>query len=315
MNSVLSYRHVLLFGGSGMVGMNLKEQVPSDIVLLAPDKNEVDLNNYNQVVSYIKKHNPELIIHAAGIVGGIQANISNPVKFLVDNMEIGKNVVMAAHFCGVKKILNMGSSCMYPKEAPNPLKEEYILNGALEPTNEGYALAKIMTQRLCSYINKQYQGYSYKTLIPCNLYGRHDKFNPLNSHMIPAVIRKIDEAVKNGNSIVDIWGDGNARREFMYAGDFARIVWEIALRFEEIPEVMNIGLGYDYSIFEYYKEVGRVLGFSGSFKFDTKMPVGMKQKLVDVFYQRMLGLAVRSSLEEGIYETYRFYKEKIRNNE
>ena len=168
---------------------------------------------------------PDLIIHSAGLVGGIEANIKNPVDFLLKNTDMGINVISSAASLGIKNLINLGSSCMYPREASNPLTEDLILKGELEPTNEGYALAKIVAARLCEYINRQGLEKNYKTLIPCNLYGRHDKFSKTNSHLIPAVIRKIHEAKIAGSRTVTIWGDGSARREFMNAADLADFIF------------------------------------------------------------------------------------------
>ncbi|PKP45697.1 MAG: GDP-fucose synthetase [Bacteroidetes bacterium HGW-Bacteroidetes-12] len=298
---------VLLFGASGMVGRNLADYAPKHIQLLTPTSKEVNLFDFEQTKGYIKKHEPSLIIHSAGIVGGIQANIANPVKFLIQNTDIGRNLIWAAFESGVKKLLNLGSSCMYPKDATNPLKEEYVLTGELEPTNEGYALAKIFSQRLCAYINRENNEFKYKTVIPCNLYGKYDKFSPDKSHMIPAVIRKIHEAKTSNSSSVEIWGDGNARREFMYAGDLAQMIWECVQNFEKIPDILNLGLGHDSTINEYYKTIAKVIDYKGQFSHDLTKPVGMKQKLVDITKQNTLRLMPNHTLEEGIKMTYDFF--------
>jgi len=298
---------VLLFGASGMVGRNLADYVPKHIRLLTPTRREVNLLDFEQTKGYIEKNEPSLIIHSAGIVGGIQANIANPVKFLIQNIEIGRNVIWAAFESGVMKLLNLGSSCMYPKDAPNPLKEEFVLTGELEPTNEGYALAKIFTQRLCAYINSENKEFKYKTVIPCNLYGKYDKFSPDKSHMIPAVISKIHEAKTLNSSSVEIWGNGNARREFMYAGDLSQMIWECVKNFNEMPDTMNLGLGYDLTINEYYETIAKVIDYKGQFSHDLTKPVGMKQKLVDVTKQKTLGLIPKHTLEEGIKMTYDYF--------
>jgi GDP-L-fucose synthase len=303
---------VLICGASGMVGKNLLDLAPSYINLLIPDYNELDLTNYNLTEKYFLKHKPDLIINSAGIVGGIQDNIARPVDFLVKNVDIGRNILMAGLNAKIKNILNLGSSCMYPRNADNPLKEDYILKGELEPTNEAYALAKIYTQRLCSYISKQHKDFNYKTAIPCNLYGKYDKFEDDKSHMIPAVIKKIHLAKNNNSSEVEIWGDGKARREFMYAEDVASILWQIALKLNEMPEVMNIGLGYDYSISEYYKTIAKVIGYKGDFFYNTQKPIGMKQKLVDISLMKQFNLTHKYSLEEGIEKTYNYYLKNIK---
>ncbi len=301
---------ILLTGSTGMVGKNILENESLAIhTILSPSRDELNLFNYEQVRVFLKKHKPDFIIHCAGRVGGIQANIKNPVSFLVENMDMGRNIIMAACEEKVPKLLNLASSCMYPREATNPLKEEMILQGELEPTNEGYALAKIFAQRLCAYISKQYPNLDYKTIVPCNLYGRWDKFDPENSHMIPAVITKIHQAKIENKDTVDIWGDGLARREFMYVGDLATIVAFVVEKFEQFPSVFNAGLGHDYSIKEYYQTVAKVIGYKGNFTFDLTKPVGMKQKLVDISILKSQGLKNLTSLEDGIKKTYDFFLE------
>lgn len=298
---------ILICGSTGMVGKNLVELAPKEVELLIPNRLELDLSNYELTFDYLVLHKPDLIINCAGIVGGIQANMSEPVRFLLENIDINRNVIWAAFNSKVKNVLNLGSSCMYPRSAINPIKETEILNGELEPTNEGYAIAKIMTQRLCSYINRQYSEFHYKTIIPCNLYGKFDKFDPKFSHMIPAVIARILDSKNKSLPFVEIWGDGTARREFMFVEDLATIIWEMVDRFEEIPELMNVGLGKDYSIAEYYKKIAAVIGYEGQFKFDLSKPIGMKQKLVDNSIQTNLGFSNKYTLEEGISKTYNYY--------
>ena len=304
---------ILLTGGSGMVGRNIQDyaQLYRDDEVLHPSSRELNLLDFESVKAYLKQHQPDFIIHAAGIVGGIQANIDNPVKFLVDNLKMGQNLVLAAQEVGIKQLLNLGSSCMYPRLAPNPLREEQILTGALEPTNEGYALAKIVTAKLCIYCSQESDGQlQYKTLIPCNLYGKYDKFDGVKSHMIPAALYKIHQAeVQNANE-VEIWGDGTARREFMYAEDLADAVFYALDNFERMPEMLNIGLGHDFSINEYYDAVATIVGFEGSFAHDLTKPVGMKQKLVSTEKLEEFGWKHRYSLTDGLQKTYQYYLEK-----
>jgi len=299
---------ILLTGANGMVGKNVLEVAKKyPYEFLSPSSAELDLLDGIAVQKYLKTHKPDMVIHAAGIVGGIQANIASPVKFLVDNMQMGLNILTAANDCGVVKFLNLSSSCMYPRDALNPLTEDLILKGELEPTNEGYALAKITSTRLCEYICKENPSRLYKTIIPCNLYGLFDKFDPNHSHMIPSVIRKLDEAQKNNKQEIDIWGDGEARREFMYAEDLAEFIFYAINNFEKMPQNLNVGLGTDYSINEYYQVVAKVVGFTGSFKHDLSKPVGMKQKLIDDQKLKEFGWKYKTSLETGIQKTYEFY--------
>lgn len=304
---------ILLTGGSGMVGRNIQDyaQLYRDDEILHPSSRELNLLDFESVKAYLKHHKPEFIIHAAGIVGGIQANIDNPVKFLIDNLKMGQYLVLAAQEVGIKQLLNLGSSCMYPRLAPNPLREEQILTGALEPTNEGYALAKIVTAKLCIYCSQESGGLlQYKTLIPCNLYGKYDKFDGVKSHMIPAALYKIHQAKAQNANEVEIWGDGTARREFMYAEDLADAAFYAIDNFKRMPDMLNIGLGHDFSVNEYYDAVATIVGFKGSFEHDLTKPVGMKQKLVSIEKLEDFGWEHRYSLTDGLQKTYQYYLEK-----
>jgi GDP-L-fucose synthase len=304
---------VLITGAGGMVGRNIAKYLKKNTSfnILIPSKEELNLLNEYQVKTYLKKEKPDLIIHAAGVVGGIQANINNPVKFLVENSLIGINLINISYKLGIKKLLNIASSCMYPKFANNLLKEEYILDGKLEPTNEGYALAKITAAKLCEYIVKENKNFLYKTIIPCNLYGKYDKFDLEYSHMIPAVIMKIHNAKKNNEKEVVIWGDGSARREFMYVEDLADFVLYAVSNFKFMPQNVNVGLGIDYSIKEYYQVIADVIGYKGKFVYDLSKPVGMKQKLVDISKLEKFGWSYKTSLKEGIKKTYDYYLQRI----
>ena len=303
---------ILLTGSTGMVGRNILENKDiSKFDILSPDSKELNLLNYLDVDKYIKINKPDFVIHAAGKVGGIQANMSQPVSFLIENMDMGRNVIMASKNNEVKQLINLSSSCMYPRNAENPLGEDLILKGELEPTNEGYALAKIMTTKLCEYIHKEDASYNYKTIIPCNLYGKYDKFDPNHSHMLPAVIKKIHDAKINNQKHIDIWGDGTARREFMYAGDLADFIFEAILKFEKLPQNINVGLGLDYSINEYYIAIAKVIGYRGGFINDLTKPIGMKQKLIDDSNLKKFGWKYKTSLNEGIKKTYEYYKKTL----
>lgn len=308
----MTKKRILLTGGGGMVGRNLLEHPAiSDFEVLAPRSTELNLCDFVAVKAYLHKHQPDMVIHAAGKVGGIQANMREPVSFLVENLEMGKNVVLASHHAGVKQLLNLGSSCMYPRNHYEPLRESMVLQGELEPTNEGYALAKAMTARLCGYIVRENPDYSYKTLIPCNVYGRYDKFNPSHSHLIPAIIHKLHQAKQKGLKSVEIWGDGTARREFMYAADLADLIVRAIKDFDSLPDVMNVGLGHDYSVSDYYQAVAEVIGYKGKFTYDTTKPVGMARKLVNIDRQKSWGWVAKTSLNFGIKNTYEYYLESL----
>lgn len=303
---------ILVTGGNGMVGKNILEhQKASKYEILAPSSSELNLRDFDSVDKYIKQNKPDIIIHAAGLVGGIQANMARPVDFLVYNLDMGRNIIMAAKENCVKYFLNMASSCMYPREAQNPLQEELILKGELEPTNEGYAIAKVVATRLCEYIVKENPELQYKTVIPCNLYGKFDKFSPEHSHMVPAVIKKIYEAKQNNAAEIDIWGDGLARREFMYTGDLADFVFYALDHFEKMPQNINVGLGFDYTINEYYQAIADAVGFTGKFVHDLSKPIGMKQKLIDDSKLKQFGWQHKTSLKEGIKNTLDYFKKEV----
>lgn len=302
------YKKIYITGGSGLVGRNIREnEIISESEIFAPTHSELDLCDYNSVYDFLKQKKPDLVIHTAGQVGGIAANMSDMYGFFTNNAVMGINLVRASKEVGIKNFLNLSSSCFYPVEAKNPLKEEVILTGSFEKTNEGYALAKASVLKMCEYVTNQFEGYKYKTLIPCNLYGRYDNFSPKNSHLIPAIIRKIAEAKQGKEKSVEIWGDGESRREFMYAGDFAGIVPQVLDKFEQIPNVMNIGLGYDFTINEYYKTVAKVLDCDVEFTHNLTKPSGMKQKVLDISKQQEFGFKSKYSLEQGIEETYKYF--------
>lgn len=303
---------ILLTGASGMVGKNiLNHEKSQHYDFLTPSSKELNLLDKLQVDQFLVKHTPDFVIHAAGVVGGIQANISNPVKFFVDNMLMGVNLITAARESGVKYLMNMGSSCMYPRNIEHALSEDLILKGELEPTNEGYALAKIAAARLCDYITRENSELLYKTIIPCNLYGKYDKFDEKNSHMIPAVIRKLVVAVNENSDSVDIWGDGEARREFMYAGDLADFVFYAINNFSVMPQNLNVGLGHDYSINDYYRTIAKITGYTGAFKHDLTKPVGMKRKLIDNTLLNEFGWKSETDLSQGVTKTYQYFLDEI----
>ena len=304
----MSKTKIFLTGGAGMVGRNLLEHPAiQEFDVLAPRSSELNLLDFNAVQAYMQSHQPDLVIHAAGKVAGIQANMREPVAFLMENLDMGRNVVMASMQAGIKRLINLGSSCMYPRNHENPLHEDMVLKGELEPTNESYALAKVITARLCDYIMRENSSYQYKTLIPCNLYGRHDKFDPVHSHLLPAIIHKVHLAKQSGQKTVEIWGNGTARREFMYAGDLADALIRAVNDFETLPIYMNVGLGHDYSINEYYQTAAEVMDYKGSFVHDVSKPVGMARKLVSIDRQQAWGWNSKIDLHIGIEKTYEFY--------
>jgi len=245
----------------------------------------------------------------AAKVGGIQANMNEPVDFLVENNLMNTYVIMGAVSAGVTQLLNLGSSCMYPR-GRDILHESDMLTGELEPTNEGYALAKVMAARLCQYITKS-KGLTYKTIVPCNIYGRYDHFDAVRSHMVPAVIRKLHEAKIKGDRKVSIWGDGESRREFMYVEDLIDfLVWAMP-HMEQLPDMINVGLGVDYSINEYYQVGAEMMGYEGLFTHDLSKPAGMRRKMMDVSKSLELGWKAKTSLQDGMKQTYEYYLNEV----
>lgn len=299
---------VLLTGGSGMVGRNLLESpAMKKHEIVAPSRRELDLLSYERVAEFVKRTRPDAVVHAAGKVGGIQANVADPVGFYLENLDIGRNVVWAAYRGGVKRLLNLSSSCVYPRAAPNPIREESVLTGSLEPTNEGYALAKLATMKLCELVGKKDPAYRYKSLVPCNLYGKYDHFEPEKSHLVAAILDKLHRATTSGAREVTIWGDGTARREFMFAADAAECIARGLDHYDALPDVMNVGTGKDLTVDAYYQAAAEVVGFRGSFVHDTSKPAGMPRKVVDVTRLRAWGWGPSTPLGQGLRATYDHY--------
>ncbi len=300
---------ILVTGAQGMVGRNLlQDPRAADHAIWGPGRGELDLTDSAATLAYVAKAAPDLIIHLAGVVGGIQANIDAPARFLSDNLAIGLSVIGAAAKAGVPRLINLGSSCMYPKDGPDGLREDMLLTGPLEPTNEGYALAKIAAWKLTLTVGRAAPGRVWRTLIPPNLYGPHDHFDPDRSHLVAAAIRKVDDAVRQGADDVEIWGDGTARREFMFAGDLADFIWRFHDRLKDLPETLNVGVSEDASVNDYYREVALAVGFAGRFRHDLSRPVGMRRKRLDITAQTQLGWRPSTPLADGLAATVAFYR-------
>lgn len=298
-----------------MLGRNvLSNNLAAGYDWLTPSREELNLLDFHSTRYFLRDNKPDFIVHAAGRVGGIQANLSSPSSFLIENLDIGRNILIAAAELKVPRLINFGSTCMYPRDRDEPLREIDLLSGPLEPTNEGYALAKIMVARLSEYLCKENSALRYKTLVPCNLYGPYDKFHPDVSHMIPAVIRKLHLAKKNGDESVEIWGNGQARREFLYVGDLVEAVFKAIRNFDDMPDFLNIGFGIDYTIDEYYKIIAKVIGYEGNFYYDLKKPTGMQRKLSSIELALKWGWRPRHSLENGIGKTYEFFMNQGQND-
>jgi len=300
---------ILITGASGMIGRNLLADARSgQHEILAPDRRALDLRDAAATAAYLRTHKPDAVVHLAAVVGGIQANIDEPVRFLGENLAMGLNVLNAARGAGVTRLLNVASSCMYPRDFDGTLSPDLLLSARLEPTNEGYALAKIVTWKLAEYMAREDEGLVYKTVVPCNLYGRYDHFDAVRSHLVPAAVMKVLGAIARGAPTIEIWGDGTARREFMFGADLADFIWEWLPRLGDLPDLTNVGVGADHTVTEYYETVARVAGYRGGFVYDPSRPAGMKRKLLDVSQQRRLGWQPGTPLETGIRETIAYYR-------
>ncbi len=271
---------------------------------------ELDLTRQKDVEDFFDEQKPEYVFLAAAKVGGIFANSEYPANFIYNNIAIGMNIINSAYKYKVKKLLNLGSSCIYPKMAPQPLKEEYLLTGELEITNEAYAIAKISAIKLCRYYNQQY-GTNYISVMPTNLYGPGDNYHPENSHVLPALIRKFHEAKQN-DSEVTLWGDGSPYREFLYSEDLADAVIYLMenYNFSETGEFVNIGCGEDLQIKDLAEKVGNIVGYTGKINWDTTKPNGTPRKLLDVSKLNKLGWQPSVSLDEGIKTAYKDFLNK-----
>lgn len=277
--------------------------------LIVRTHQELDLCNQSEVSRFFEEECPDYVFLAAGRVGGIAANIENPAPFLYENLAIQMNVIHQAYLHGVKKILILGSSCIYPKDCPQPMKEEYLMDGKLEPTNEGYALSKVVALKMGEYYKRQY-GFSAISIMPCNLYGHNDSFAPLRSHVLSATVRKFVDAVDAGQKSVTMWGTGHARREFMNVRDMAEAAL-FMMEYYDGDTFINVGSGEDISIRELAQKVARWTGFSGKIEWDSSKPDGMMKKCLDVTRMKNLGFVPKITLDEGIrqmIEEYRQYK-------
>ncbi len=274
---------------------------------------ELDLTRQADVEDFFERESPEYVFFCAAKVGGIMANSTYPADFIYENIMISANVIHLSFRFGVKKLLNLGSSCIYPRSAPQPLKEEYLLTGELEPTNEAYAVAKIAAIKLCRYYNEQY-GKDFVSVMPTNLYGPNDNFDLETSHVLPALVRRFHEAKEGRAPNVTLWGTGKPLREFLYANDLADACVHIMQHYHarDIGEFVNIGTGCDISIKELAELVARIAGYGGEICWDTSKPDGMERKLLDVSRIHAMGWKAGTSLKQGIAETYEWYRAHAR---
>ena len=284
----------------------LREEGYANLVLRT--SKELDLRRQADVDAFFAQERPEYVFLAAGKVGGILANSTYKAEFIYDNLMIAANVINASFRVGVKKLLNLGSSCIYPKFAPQPMKEEFLLTGPLEITNEAYAVAKIAAIKLCRYYNEQYHT-NYLSVMPTNLYGPYDNFDLETSHVLPALLRKFHEAKKTGKNTVTIWGSGEPFREFLYADDLADACTFLMKKYEQqdISELINIGTGKDIKIKDLATLIKKIVGYDGNIEYDPSKPDGPPRKLLDTSRMSTLGWHPTTSLEEGIRRTYAAY--------
>ncbi len=301
---------VYVAGHSGLVGSALvralKSQGYSNLVLRSSD--QLDLRNQAAVADFFATEKPDYVFLAAAKVGGVQANNTYRAEFLYNNLMIAANIIHSAYDHGVNKLLFLGSSCIYPKLCPQPMKEEYLLTSFLEPTNEPYAIAKIAGLKLCENYHRQY-GANFIAAMPTNLYGINDNFDLANSHVLPALMRKFHEAKQRGESTVTVWGTGTPMREFMYVDDLADGLIFLMQHYDHTPDFINIGTGQEVSIKDLALIMKDLVGFKGDLVFDPSKPDGTPRKLMDVSRLQQLGWQAKTDLNTGIAETYRWFQQ------
>src|SRR6058998_318855 len=302
---------IFVAGHRGMVGSAVTHRLESEgfTNLLKCDRGQLDLADARAVEDFFAKEKPAIVIFAAAKVGGIKANNDYPVEFLLDNLRIQNNVIYAAHKAGVRKLLFMGSSCIYPKFAPQPIPETALLSGPLEPTNEAYAIAKIAGIKLCQAYAREY-GATFISVMPTNLYGPNDNFDLETSHVLPALLRKAHDAkTRNENKLI-VWGTGKPRREFLHVDDLASACL-LLLEIYDSPEIINVGCGEDISIRELAELICDVVGFDGELSWDKTKPDGTPRKLLDLSKLRRLGWTPTIPLRDGIAQTYEWFLKNV----
>jgi GDP-L-fucose synthase len=303
---------VLILGSTGLVGSNLYKKYREkyqDSDLLTPKRYTLDLEDRSQVIGYFIKNKPDVVFMCAAKVGGIKANNDYKADFITSNLKIQTNVIEACHLSDVKKLVFLGSSCIYPKNSKIPIKEDYLMTGHLESTNDAYAIAKIAGIKMCQSYNQQY-GRDYISVMPCNLYGPGDNFDLNTSHVLPALIRKFHEAKENNLKEVEVWGTGKPMREFMYAEDLAEALIYLSENYSS-PEIINVGTGEDVTISDLCNIISDVVGYEGKIRFNTDYPDGTYRKVMDVTRIFETGWRPSHTIEEGIKKTYEYYKNTI----
>jgi GDP-L-fucose synthase len=302
---------IYIAGHRGLVGSAIARNIDAGTshTWVGETRQELDLFNRKKVFEYVKREQPDAVVIAAARVGGIYANNTYPVEFLTENLQIEMSILDACHAADIPRVLFLGSSCIYPRLAPQPIKEEYLLTGELEPTNEAYALSKIAGIKLVQGYRREY-GRHWISTMPTNLYGIGDNFHPDNSHVLPAMLRRLHEAKVSGSKTVTMWGSGTPRREFLHVDDLAAACIFLLESYDgDIP--LNVGCGIDVTIKELAETVARVVEFQGSIEWDSSKPDGTPQKLLDTSRINQLGWSPTISLEDGIRNTYTWFLEKV----
>ncbi len=302
---------IYIAGHRGMVGSAIYRRLVSEgyANFVTRTSSELDLRDQVAVRAFFEAEQPDYVFLAAAKVGGIMANNTYRAEFLLENLQIQNNVIDSAHRVSVRKLMFLGSSCIYPKMAPQPLREDYLLTGLLEPTNEPYAIAKIAGIKLCEAYRSQY-GSNFISVMPTNLYGPNDNYDLANSHVLPAMIRKFHEAKAGGRPYVELWGTGSPRREFLHADDLADACYYLMLHYDE-PELINIGVGNDITIKALAELIQSVVGYEGQIHWNTDKPDGTPRKLMDVTKLHNQGWKHRTNIEEGIKATYQDFLAKM----
>ena len=318
----MSARKIFVAGHRGMVGSAICRQLlkESNTTILSASRNELDLLSQGAVQDFLAKEKPDTVILAAAKVGGVHANNEYPAEFIFENLQIQNNIIHGSHLADVQSLLFLGSSCIYPKLADQPMAEDSLLTGKLEPTNEPYAIAKIAGIKMCESYNRQYNR-DYRSIMPTNLYGPGDNFHPDNSHVLPALLLRFHEAKINGDSEVVVWGSGTPKREFLHVDDMAAAsVFVMGLSKEEYQNQttpsqshINVGSGRDLSIRELAEMITQVVGFEGQIKFDSSKPDGSPRKLINANLLKSLGWKQKVDLGEGLEQTYRWFLENQNN--
>jgi GDP-L-fucose synthase len=304
---------IFVSGHNGMVGSAVCRRLSSEpnLEIITRSRSALDLTQADQVRDFFAQERPDTVVFCAAKVGGIHANNTYPVQFMTDNLLMSVNAIQAAFENNVQRFLFLGSTCIYPRLAPQPIREDSLLSSQLEPTNEAYALAKIAGLKLCQYYRRQY-GVLYHSAMPTNMYGPGDNYHPQNSHVLPALLRRIVEAKENGDAEVVIWGTGSPMREFLYVDDLADAIWHL-LNLETPPDWVNVGTGADVTILQLAEKIAEVVGYTGRIATDPSKPDGTPRKVCDVSLLRSLGWQASTGLEVGLKQTLEYFLEETRS--